>query len=99
MNALNLHPKEGDPRRPIRGDRRLHPSASTVEACVQKAASAAGLAPVEVIGASRERRASAARRAAWATLLRAGYSISGIATVWGCDRRSIQRLKRRSETA
>lgn len=68
------------------------PSRETVERVAAAVAVSAGLSLADVVGASRKRPHARARRDAIRQIIsETGCSIKGLARVWGCDRRSIQR--------
>jgi hypothetical protein len=68
------------------------PKRELVEQIAMEEAQKAGLDPVTVLGASPREDLYAVRQRAWLRLLdETGCSILGLATVWGCDRKSIQR--------
>jgi len=67
------------------------PSASAVERIAAEEAERVGLATVVVLGAARHHTAVNARKRAWVRLIEAGFSVVGVATRWGCDRKCIQR--------
>lgn len=70
------------------------PTRDQVEAAATKAAEAAGVPVAAVLGVTRRPAPVRARKAAWLSLISRGYSVIGTAFVWGCDRKSIQRVKR-----
>lgn len=61
-----------------------------------EAADQVGATLGEVLGDGRSRKAVEGRRRAWCRLvLEEHYTILGTATVWGCERRGIQRALKR----
>lgn len=79
-------------RAPFDGRRGRRPPRTLVECIAAQEGQRAGLPVATVLGASHAWPAVAARRAAWRRLIHDhGCSINGVATVWGCERRDIQR--------
>jgi hypothetical protein len=78
---------------------RRWPTPGRIERIALEEAQDVGVATVLVLGATRQRAASRARKRSWARLMAEGFSIIGIATVWGCDRTGPQRVKRSMRAA
>jgi hypothetical protein len=67
------------------------PERALVERVAKEEALAAHIAPLAVLGMSRDGRAVRARRLAWRRILReTGCSIMGLAEIWGCYDNSIR---------
>lgn len=77
--------------------RRAMPTKELVLSLAGEAAAAWETTPASVLGCSRHQAGLQARKSVWATLLCAGYSCNGVAKVWGCSRKSLQRVRRELE--
>jgi hypothetical protein len=75
------------------------PTEQRIRDGVMAAALCNGIEPEYVLSGSRRPAAVLARKAAWADLIGDGYPLFGIAAVWGCDRKSLYRVKREMEAA
>jgi hypothetical protein len=80
---------EGMERKPWK----TRPTREQVEQAAIAAANAAGVSADAVLGPARHRHIVRARKATWLDLMGRGYSLVGIALVWGCDRKSLQRVR------
>ena len=77
---------------PFGPNERRWPTREDIERVVGEVSIEYGVTPVVIIGASHSAKACRARRAAWhRVLIETGCTILGLARVWGCERRSIQR--------
>ncbi len=78
--------------RPVNYNR---PDPETVWRIIESVAGEYGLAVADVHGASHAKPKLKARKEAWRRIIRqTGCSMNGLATVWGCDRKSLWRAKR-----